>query len=75
MQPRKAKLSYENEHEFKERCFEFLKRQENIEKYLPKFKGVPPRKIYTKLRFEKVFGGVYLYETEKNSLKEITDDF
>lgn len=72
---RKAKLSYENEPEFKERCFEFLKRQENIEKYLPKFKGIPPRKIYTKLRFEKVFGGVYLYETETNSLKEITADF
>lgn len=72
---RKAKLSYENEPEFKERCFEFLKRQENIEKYLPKFKGIPPRKIYTKLRFEKVCGGVYLYETETNSLKEITADF
>lgn len=72
---RKAKLYYENEPEFKERCFEFLKRQENIEKYLPKFKGMPPRKIYTKLRFEKVFDGVYLYETETNSLKEITDDF
>ena len=40
---RKAKLSYENEPEFKERCFDFLKRQENIEKYLPKFKGMPPR--------------------------------
>ncbi len=72
---RKAKLSYENEPEFKERCFEFLKRQENLENYLPKFKGMPPRKIYTKLRFEKVFGGVYLYETETNNLKEITADF
>ncbi len=72
---RKAKLSYENAPEFKERCFEFLKKEENIEKYLPQFKGLPPRKIYTKLRFEKVFGGVYLYETKTNLLKEITSDF
>lgn len=72
---RKAKLSYENSPEFKENCFEFLKKQENIEKYLPQYKGLPPRKTYTKLRFEKVFGGVYLYETETNILKEITPDF
>jgi len=72
---RKAKLSYENEPEFKNRCFEFLKNDKNVEKYLPEYKGLPPRKIYTKLRFEKLFGGVYLYETQSNTLKEITPDF
>ena len=72
---RKAKLSYENEPEFKNRCFEFLKSEKNVEKYLPEYKKLPPRKIYTKLRFERLFGGVYLYETKTNMLKEITEDF
>ncbi len=72
---RKAKLSYENEPEFKNRCFEFLKNEKNVEKYLPEYKGLPPRKIYTKLRFEKLFGGVYIYETKTNTIKEITPDF
>jgi len=72
---RKAKLSYENEPEFKSRCFEFLKDEKNVEKYLPEYKGLPPRKIYTKLRFEKLFGGIYLYESKTNTLKEITPDF
>lgn len=72
---KKAKLPYENELIFKERCFEFLKNEKNVEKYLPYYKGLPPRKIYTKLRFEKLFGGVYIYETENDVLTEITGDF
>ena len=72
---KKAKLSYENEKEFKEECFEFLKKKENIEKYLPAYISLQPRKIYTKLRFEKLFGGVYLYDTAQNKLIEITEDF
>ena len=72
---KKAKLSYENEKEFKEECFEFLKKKENIEKYLPAYISLQPRKIYTKLRFEKLFGGVYLYDTAQNKLTEITEDF
>lgn len=72
---KKAKLSYENEKEFKEACFEFLKKKENVEKYLPDYISLPPRKIYTKLRFEKLFGGVYLYDTSQNILTEITKDF
>lgn len=72
---KKAKLSYENEKEFKEACFEFLKKRENVEKYLPAYISLPPRKIYTKLRFEKLFGGVYLYDTFQNKLTEITKDF
>lgn len=72
---KKAKLSYENEKEFKEACFEFLKKRENVEKYLPEYILLPPRKIYTKLRFEKLFGGVYLYDIAQNELTEITNDF
>lgn len=72
---KKAKLAYENEKEFKEKCFEFLKNRDNVEKYVPYYKELPPRKIYTKLRFERVFGGVYVYEPENNLLKEITADF
>ncbi len=72
---KKAKLSYENEKEFKEACFEFLKKKENVEKYLSAYISLPPRKIYTKLRFEKLFGGVYLYDTSQNELTEITEDF
>lgn len=72
---KKVGLSYENEKEFKERCFEFLKNEESVEKYLPGYIGLPPRKIYTKLRFEKLFGGVYLYDTKNDILTEITSDF
>ena len=72
---KKAKLSYENEPQFKNRCFEFLKNEKNVQKYLPDYVGLPPRKIYTKLRFERLFGGVYLYETKKNTLTQITSDF
>ena len=68
-------LLYENEKEFKEACFEFLKNKENVEKYLSEYILLPPRKIYTKLRFEKLFGGVYLYDTSQNKLIEITNDF
>lgn len=37
---------------FRGRCFEFLKYQENVEKYLPKFSGMTPKKIFTKIHFE-----------------------
>ena len=72
---KKAKLSYENEIKFKEECFEFLKIKENVEKYLPEYILLPPRKIYTKIRFEKIFGGVYIYILSRNELIEITQDF
>jgi len=71
----KAKTAYENTGAFKEKCFEFLKNEKNIEKYLPSCKNVPPRKIYTMLRFEKLFGGIYMYETKSGRLTDITLDF
>lgn len=70
----KAKMPYENEPHFKEQCFEFLKNEDNIKKYLPHFMGEAPRKIYKKLRFEKMFGGVYMYETKSGVLTQITED-
>ena len=70
---KKAKLSYENEKEFKEQCFEFLKQDKNLEKYLPEFIGQPARKIYPRLRFEKLFGEVYLYNVNQSLLKKIED--
>ena len=67
----KAKLSYENEKEFKEQCFEFLKKEKNLEKYLPEFVGMPARKIYPRLRFEKLFSEVYMYNVNQGLLKKI----
>lgn len=72
---KKAKMPYENEKEFKEKSFEFLKNEGNIEKYLPWYRGIAPRKIYKQLRFEKIFNGVYLYEKNRDLLVEITSDF
>ncbi|MFZ5986651.1 MAG: B12-binding domain-containing radical SAM protein [Bacillota bacterium] len=37
---------------FKETCFEFLKRKENIQIFLPEFLEMPPKKIYNKVHFE-----------------------
>lgn len=71
----KAKMAYENETEFKSQCFEFLKNEENIKKYLPAFEKSAPRKIYKQLRFEKMFGGVYMYESATGELTDITADF
>ncbi len=68
---KKAKLSYENEKEFKEQCFEFLKKEKNLEKYLPEFVGMPARKIYPRLRFEKLFSEVYMYNVNQSLLKKI----
>jgi len=49
---------------FKEKCFEFLKREENISKYLPNFVGVPAKKIYSKVHFE-----IFLFDVTKNNTK------
>ncbi len=71
----KAKTAYEVDEVFKAQCFEFLKNEKNIEKYLPHYKNSAPRNIYKRLRFQKIFGGVYMYESIKNKLTDITKDF
>ena len=70
---KKARMSYEPDGEFKEQCFEFLKNEKNVEKYLPEHKGSAPRNIYKRLRFQKIFGGVYVYDGA--GLIDITVDF
>jgi len=37
---------------FKNRCFDFLKEEGNIKRYLPEFVGLPAKKIYKKVNFE-----------------------
>jgi radical SAM superfamily enzyme YgiQ (UPF0313 family) len=36
----------------KESCFEFLKREENIQRYLPRFTGISAKQIYKQVHFE-----------------------
>jgi len=37
---------------FQDMCFEFLKNEENIEKYLPHYKGLPAKQIFKKVNFQ-----------------------
>ncbi|MDP4094848.1 MAG: DUF4080 domain-containing protein, partial [Bacillota bacterium] len=37
---------------FKDKCLNFLKNSEYIEKYLPEYKGLPPVQIYKQVHFE-----------------------
>ncbi|MCX7841871.1 MAG: B12-binding domain-containing radical SAM protein [Clostridia bacterium] len=37
---------------FKEMCFEFLKDEKNVEKYLPEFRGMPAKQIFKQVHFE-----------------------
>ena len=69
----KAKIPYEVDEVFKAQCFEFLKNENNLEKYLPEYKNSAPRNIYKRLRFQKIFGGVYVYDGTE--LIDITDEF
>ena len=70
----KAKTPYEACEEFKKKCFEFLKKEENLTKYLPEFIGMPARNIYKKLRFERLFGGAWVL-TKSGKLLDISSDF
>ncbi len=67
----KAKTPYGEDTAFKSQCFEFLKNESNIKKYLPEYENIPPRNIYKHLRFEKLFGGVYMYNTKTGELIEV----
>ncbi len=72
---KKAKTPYGEDETFKTQCFEFLKVEKNIEKYLPEYKNTPPRNIYKHLRFDKLFGGVYMYVRNTQELIDISYDF
>ncbi len=71
----KTKASYELDLNFKDACFKFLKNERNIEKYLPQCVKLAPKIIYKRLRFQRLFGGVYMYDTTNEKLVEITSDF
>ncbi|MBE7053358.1 MAG: DUF4080 domain-containing protein [Ruminococcaceae bacterium] len=71
----KAKMKYEHSEEFKNKCFEFLKNEGNVKKYLSYFKESSPKKMYSLLRFEKLFGKVYMYDSKNSNLVDVTNDF
>jgi len=48
---------------FKEKCFDFLKKEENISEYIPDFEGLTAKQIYTKVHFEK-----FQYDVTKDSI-------
>lgn len=60
--------------DFKNRCHEFLQSEENIEKYLPEFKGMTAKKIIKKVHFETFkYDILYLKDSSRGvSSKEIT---
>lgn len=72
---KKAKMPYQHTEDFKNHCFEFLKVEKNVKKYLPYFKESSAKKMYSLLRFEKLFGKVYMYDEKNRVLCDITDDF
>jgi hypothetical protein len=49
--------------------------EENVKKYLPHFKESSPKKMYSLLRFEKLFGKVYMYDSKNAILCDVTKDF
>ena len=38
--------------DFKDKCFEFLKDENMLDKYLPEFEGIPAKQIFKKVHFE-----------------------
>lgn len=72
---KKAKLLYEQDEKFKALCFDFLKNKALVKKYLPHLKDASAKKLYGLLRFEKLFGKVYLYDNKNNILNDVTKDF
>ncbi len=71
----KVKLEYAPDKAFREKCFAFLKNPENVRKYLSEFQNILPRELYKKVRFAKLFGGVYICIVGKTELIDITPDF
>lgn len=50
---------------FKEKCFEFLKKEEHISEYIPNFAGIPAKQIYTKVHFER-----FLFDVTKEKITQ-----
>lgn len=58
--------------DFKNRCHEFLQIEENIEKYLPNYKGIPAKKIIKKVHFEPFKYDILDLENKKISRNDIS---
>ncbi|WIF94283.1 B12-binding domain-containing radical SAM protein [Caminicella sporogenes] len=56
--------------DFKNRCHEFLQNKQNIEKYLPKYKGMTAKKIIKKVHFEPFKYDIFKLQGEKNLIEK-----
>lgn len=54
----------------KKRIFEFLQREENIEKYLPELIGLPPKEIYKYVQFENFSMDILASLNQKQTTKK-----
>ncbi len=54
---------YENN--FKEKCFEFLKIENNLQTFLPNYLGESPKKIYKRVHFEIFNYDIYSYKENR----------
>lgn len=52
---------------FKEKSFDFLKNEKNIEKFLPQLVGIPAKKVYKQVHFEVFSVNVLSSELQKTS--------
>lgn len=50
---------------FKEKCFEFLKKEEYVSEYIPNFIGKTAKQIYNKVHFE-----LFLFDVTKDSIAQ-----
>ena len=74
---RKCKIRSISSHneKFKEKCFEFLRNTDNLNKYLCEFKEIPAKKIIKFILIERFFGRIWMYNLKNGKLCDITEDF
>jgi len=71
----KIKSNIDDSETFKEKCFEFLKNQENIDKYIPEFNDLEIKKIIKLIRIEEFFDKIWLFNLKTRRYFDITNDF
>lgn len=71
----KKKNNFEKNPHFKEACFEFLKDEKNIQKYLCDFKDFSAKKLVKFIRIERFFDKIWLFNLKNNEYSEISEDF
>ena len=65
----------ENDEKLKKDVFEFLKNEDVIEKVFPELKDIKPTERYKKLRFYKIDGKIFAFDSSKKSAKDVTEYF